>query len=640
MTFAYIGILSVLSMICGHIFKIQRWRLLISLYEIPSFGNLLEALSLGHCLNAILPVRMGDIVSVYVSGRKLKNGCSFSFATILVNMYIDFLSVSFMFLGLSLIGKGGHQLQVITRWYILLLTIVIPLTIICICFRRSIKKMISLAARIFNERIEFRILYITYLTIASVKDIAKKINKKSFLLYTAGMWCCYVSSYIIFAEMIQRMGFGYTTSDVFTLLFSGLGFYHMEADMIPIWAVYILAPFLLCLVWAICTEKKEKNANGRFILPQMSKSDRLAFLRTYYKNDDKSHLQAYLDINEDVAVVEDSSAGSNASTVLVLKDGKMYFRKYAFDEDAKKLTEQIAWIEEHQSDIPLPVITGKRCEDTFSTYDMPSYAGIEGLFKYIHIMPPLEGWKVLKQVLMDIDTGLHVKNRRACEMSAVQNYIDTKVVKNLEIIKEKNKYIRSLEKYDAIYVNGKKLRTLKFYKKMFDVSHLKEIFANDIYADIHGDLTVENIVCLTDASELEAKEFDGKVLPKKYYFIDPNTGNLHDSPFLDYAKLLQSLHGNYEFLMMVTSVSLNKEKVNFMFTKSEAYGVIYRKYQKYLNEHFRQEEVLSIYYHEIIHWLRLIPYKIQKNEKTAVVFYAGLLEVLADVWEMEYGRKK
>ena len=59
-----------------------------------------------------------------------------------------------------------------------------------------------------------------------------------------------------------------------------------------------------------------------------------------------------------------------------------------------------------------------------------------------------------------------------------------------------------------------------------------------MYSDIHGDLTIENLICRRE-SEKE----------KDYYIIDPNTGNVHDSPNLDYSKLLQSLHGGYEFLM-------------------------------------------------------------------------------------------
>ena len=53
-----------------------------------------------------------------------------------------------------------------------------------------------------------------------------------------------------------------------------------------------------------------------------------------------------------------------------------------------------------------------------------------------------------------------------------------------------------------------------------------------MYSDIHGDFTIENIVCLKENTVRE----------KDYYIIDPNTGNIHESPYLDYAKLFQLIH--------------------------------------------------------------------------------------------------
>ena len=337
-------------------------------------------------------------------------------------------------------------------------------------------------------------------------------------------------------------------------------------------------------------------------------------------------------------VIEDNSAGSNASTVLVMKpDGEMYYRKYAFDEDGVKLQEQIDWIESHQADIPLPIITEKRNEHNLVTYDMHSYGSTTGLFRYIHTMPLESSWIVLENALNDIKAGLHIKNVHKADSVTIDNYIKDKVEKNLRIIKDEDRYIRILEQFDTIIVNGQAYHTLGFYSELLSSDHMHGIFNNDDYSDIHGDLTIENIICMSDSKEVADNEYVGKVKPKKYYFIDPNTGNVHDSPFLDYGKLLQSLHGNYEFLMMVTDVKIEKDHVYFLMTKSEAYGSIYRLYREYLKNNYTREQMLSIYYHEIIHWLRLMPYKIRKNEKLAVVFYTGMLAVLKDVWEMEYG---
>lgn len=636
-------IIAIICMVIGHIFKIKRWGLFISVYEEPLEANLLNAMTLGHTINAICPVRIGDLVRIFWTGRKLKNGQSLSLATVVADLYVDLITVGAMFFGLSLIGKGGDRLQEMAVFYRNVFLLVIPLTIICILCRKTIKRIIRIFASIFNEKLELTILYVSYLCIASLKDIVKKINKVKFVFLSIGIWFFYVTSYVVFAEAVQKYGYYYSTSDVFTKLFSGSSLYHIERGLVLFWGAYLLLPLLIC--WCISMAIKSKNKNGRgkegqAVLPQMNHSDRLAFLKTYYEDEKREYIQAYLDINKDVTVVEDNSAGSNASTVLVMKqDGKMFFRKYAFGKDGVKLKEQINWIEMHQKDIPLPIIVSQRSESNYTTYDMHSYANAVGLFRCIHTMPIEYSWGRLEKALDDISEGLHQKNVRSADIETIKAYVKSKVTKNVGIIINEDKYIKGLEQYDSIVVNGRSLKTMRFYESVLSEQHLIEIFKDDMYADIHGDLTIENIICVGDETEIDQTEYDGKVKPHTYYFIDPNTGNMHDSPFLDYAKLLQSLHGCYEFLMMVSKVDIDKNKVSFLMTSSENYKKVYEKYRNYLMGKYTREQVISIYYHEVIHWLRLMPYKIHKNEKMAVVFYTGLLIVLNDTWELENGEK-
>lgn len=636
-------LIAVICMVVGHIFKVKRWGLLISVYEEPSEPNLLNAMTFGHTINAIFPFRIGDIIRFLWAGRKLKNGQSLSLATVIVDLYIDLITVGAMFVGLSIIGKGGAKLQEMAAFYRNVFIVVIPLTVVCFFCRRIIKRIIRGVASIFNEIIELRILYVSYLCIASLKDITKKINKVKFVILTVGIWFFYVASYVIFAESVQRHGYYYSTSDVFTELFSYQSFYHIERGLIPFWGAYLLLPLAVC--WCISMllihSKTNNTIGGRTVLPQMNRSDRLAFLQTYYEDEKREHIQAYLDINRDVTIVEDNSAGSNASTVLAMKpDGEMIYRKYAFDYDGVKLKEQIEWIEMHQEDIPLPVIVSQRIQNNYTTYDMHSYANTVGLFRYIHTMPVEYSWNTLEKALEDISSGIHKKNVRRADLEIIKKYVQSKVCKNIGIIVNEDKYIKALEQYDYIYTNGRKLKTLKCYKYLLSEQHLLEVFKDDMYSDIHGDLTIENIVCVGDEAEIDDAEYAGKVKPHTYYFIDPNTGNVHDSPYLDYAKLLQSLHGCYEFLMMVSKVEIDKNKVSYLMINSENYKKIYEMYRNYLMRKYSRNQVVSIYYHEVIHWLRLMPYKIHKNEKLAVVFYTGLLNVLNDTWELENGKEK
>lgn len=633
-----IFLLSIFFMIMGHIFKIKRWGLLISVYEKPVEYNLLNAMTLGHTLNTVFPIRIGDIVRVMWAGKKLKNSYSFSLATVIADLYIDFITVGAIFFFSIISRKGIYYLEKIPYYYAFIFIFIIPITFLVIMWKKYIKLFVKKVASIFNERIELSLLYITYLCFTSIKDIFQKINKLKFIFLTFGIWVSYIISYSLFAKFMQKKGENYSIFDIFSKLFSGASLYNIEKKILPYWIIYLLLPLGICLLFSLVLYVlvKKENFYYRQTLPQINSRERLAFLKTYFSNENRENMRAYLEINKDVLIIEDISAGSNASTLIIMKkNGTLFFRKYAFNDDGIKLKKQIEWIEKHFDDIPLPIIVEKEEGYNYVTYDMKNLGNSIGMFKYIHTMPLKESWSILKKALEDIQR-LHKRNLRESNEKDIEQYINSKVVDNLKIILTESKYIKNLEKYKSIYVNGVELPTLRNYVKILNIEYLKAIFKNDKYSDIHGDLTIENIIGILDNNieNLVGKKYG------EYYFIDPNTGNIHDSPFLDYAKLLQSLHGNYEFLMNVSEIKIEKNYINFMVTESDAYVQLYRKYYSYLKENFSNRDIISIFYHEIIHWLRLLPYKIKKNDKLAVVFYTKLLKIIADVQEIENELKK
>lgn len=633
-----IFLLSIFFMIMGHIFKIKRWGLLISVYEKPVEYNLLNAMTLGHTLNTVFPIRIGDIIRIIWAGKKLKNSYSFSLATVIADLYIDFITVGAIFFFSIISRKGIYYLEKIPYYYAFIFIFIIPITFLVIMWKKYIKLFVKKVASIFNERIELSLLYITYLCFTSIKDIFQKINKLKFIFLTFGIWSSYIISYSLFAKFMQKKGENYSIFDIFSKLFSGASLYNVEKKILPYWIIYLLLPLGICLLFSLVLYVlvKKENFYYRQTLPQINSRERLAFLKTYFSNENRENMRAYLEINKDVLIIEDISAGSNASTLIVMKkDGTLFFRKYAFNDDGIKLKKQIEWIEKHFDDIPLPIIVEKEEGYNYVTYDMKNLGNSIGMFKYIHTMPLKESWNILKKALEDIQR-LHKRNLRESNEKDIEQYIKSKVIDNLKIILTESKYIKNLEKYKSIFLNGVELPTLRNYVKILNIEYLKAIFKNDKYSDIHGDLTIENIIGILDNNieNLVGKKYD------EYYFIDPNTGNIHDSPFLDYAKLLQSLHGNYEFLMNVSEIKIEKNYINFMVTESDAYVQLYQKYYSYLKEKFSNRDIISIFFHEIIHWLRLLPYKIKKNDKLAVVFYTKLLKIIADVQEIENDLKK
>lgn len=622
-----------IALVClAHFIRTLRWELFVKTYEKPNTKNLLQSLSIGYFINSFIPFKAGDLVRAWISGRKMKNGRGFALATVIVDRYLDILVVGILFAIFSAFNLDSAD----SVWFYMFLAVgVLAVTLLVYILRGYVKKILKNIAGIFNARIEIRLLRFFWSLIWSFKDIFKKISKTQLLLETLGMWILYLTSYYCFATFLSHQGSNMNWLDVFYMLFTknsihvgSLGAITVTQGMLNtqmIWTgIYLFAPIVILFVISLCLKSKndgsvDSEESYLNLIPQLDEDERRNFLETYFSNERREYIESYLKINQNILIIRDYSAGSNATTMLCMNNGKNFFRKYAFGADGDKLYQQIEWLQRFKDIIPLPDIMQYQKQDNFCYYDMPYDSQAVGLFDYAHSMPKENAWKFIKKATECLENSLYKVNQRPADKATIDEYIKSKVNKNLDKIMNA-KYLKRLMEYDEIIINGRSFHNLPYYFPYLSEEHLYDIFKNDTYSEIHGDLTIENIICTRNA--------DGE---DDFYIIDPNTGNVHDSSNLDYGKLLQSIHGGYEFLMATKNVSIEKNHINFVFTKSESYTYLYSMLDEYMREHFTQERVKSIYYHEIIHWLRLMPYKIEKNGKRVLLFYAGMLMVMNDV---------
>lgn len=620
---------AIVLLLAAHLVKIARQSQFIEIYENPQKDILNKALSITYLLNLILPFKLGNIFRIIYPGKHMKNGCSFSLATIVIDIILDFFTIATIYVVLFLLGKNiGNNLQ----FYLIITTLLLIFMTVAIIFNKFIKRMILKIAGIFNQNIELKILKTSWFSITAFKDMLIRINKIKLFLYTALSVFLYMTSYLCLAKFLTSVNIELNFMNIFNMMYGSgniisptllvlykyvgfNGFLHLITYInIPILIIYWVSYFYEVI------PKKESNKKYVELLPHINSRDRLVFLEEYFSAEKREYLKSYLNLNSDVAIIEDYSAGSNATTMLCSKNGETFYRKYSFGKDADKLYAQINWIKEHKDKLTLTNIINESYKNEVCCYDMPYVQGAVTCFNYVHTMPFYQSWDNIKSALDDLDKNLHTINRRKADTETIKKYIDNKVISNLEKIKE-GKYIKPLLKYENIYINGKKYHNLPYFERYLNKDYLCKVFENDYYSDIHGDFTIENIICLKEKHKNQ----------KGYYIIDPNTGNVHDSPYLDYAKLLQSIHGGYEFLMNTKTVSCYDNKIDFLFTKSNIYYQLFEKYTEYLEAKFGKEGLKSIFYHEIIHWLRLMPYKIEKNGERCLLFYAGLIMVASDI---------
>lgn len=616
---------AILAMTLAHLVRTARWKLFIDIYEKPNTRNLIQSTSLGFIISNFVPFKLGDLFRAWFSGRKMKNGQALSFSTVIVDRYLDIVSVGFIFVALYVCGIGGDDIKLSARFYVLLTAGLLVATVLVYVFRNVIKKIVRVIASIFNKRIESFVLFLFWALIWNFSDIFKKISKLKMIVYTVVMWGLYVSSYFAFSEFLLTKTKKGSWTDVFLMFFTSNSITRSTikvGQQTVFMALYIFVPLLLLLAVSLFFKRSQGKASSDEhinLLPQLNKEEKLQFLDSYFSNNNREYVDQYLAINRDISIIRDYSAGSNATTMLCMDDDKTFFRKYAFGKDGDKLFDQIQWIEKYKDILPLPEIIKDEKNDGYCYYDMPYYSSTVGFFEYIHSMPIEKSWDKLERAIQALEKSIYKVDVRDADHETIARYVEGKVDANLRKIKEAA-VIKPLLKYKKIVINGVEYDNLPVLEKFLDTDYLAGIFENDKYSVIHGDMTIENIVCKQDDDD--------------FYIIDPNTGNVHESPNLDYGKLLQSMHGGYEFLMATREVDVRTNRIDFVHINSSVYKQMYKRFHEYMMEKFGQDRVKSIYYHEVIHWLRLLPYKITKDGKRALLFYAGLIVVLNDVVKM------
>lgn len=654
MTAVYFAV-SILLLLAGHLFRLLRWEQFISIYERPSGGYLLNAMAGGYAVNFLLPFHLGDLFRAVFSGRKMRSGTGFGFATVIMDRFLDVWFVTLFFLVFRFAGFTPAE-DGTAAGYLLLSAAVAAALVLVILLRDPLKRLALAVSGIFNESIKLDVLTFLWSLINTFKDL-RRVKLPRLLLNTVLMWAAYLGSYAAIAGCLSCCGEKKHVFDVFRLLFgtggisrttfsvaAGMGEGITRVLLIAWLLVPLAAMFLITLLPRGAKDAMSSvtgvdgAADYENMLPQLDPNDRRVFLSRYFGLKDREFLDKFLEINRNISILQDYSAGSNATTMLCMDGSDTFFRKYAFGGDGKKLAEQLEWIREYADRLPLCRVLRGGTDETSCWYDMEYDPSAVDFFRFLHSAPAGVSSSVLHGILDTLRGKLYTagipaaagKNRGETEgapagegasdenekLARIGEYIDRKVTANLDKLRE-SRTVRELVSCDTLVINGTEYRNLPLLEKLFDRDLMLRVFADDPVSPIHGDLTIENIICRHDGEN-------------SWYLIDPNTGNIHSSPYLDLAKLMQSLHGSYEFMMMTQHCAVNGNHIDFQLTRSAAYDALLEDLRNYITENCGREALKSVLLHEVVHWLRLMPYKLSGDRKRAPVFYAGLVMVAND----------
>jgi hypothetical protein len=341
------------------------------------------------------------------------------------------------------------------------------------------------------------------------------------------------------------------------------------------------------------------------------------------------------DYDRDYEIIKVFQGGSLARTMLIRENGALKIRKeaeahaslYAFE----KLREQAGWIEAHQRFAPrIPRLLGKKSAKDFFSFDLEYYESVQ-FFDYIH-SKPLEKSKAMFAGVIDfcfneLYAGTVKKGGKENRLkldALVKEKLYGKVAEALAA----DARLAAFHKNSEIFVNADEYENLETVaRKITGSKEVTASLASAPLADIHGDITVDNIIC-TDAA---ANAFGAD----SFVLLDPNPKNVFNTPLVDVAKLSQSLNSGYEFLVNSNDCEVFDRQIIFNASTSRDYRLLNDFFQRKIREKLGEEQSENVLFFEALNYARMLPLKQKLNFKTSMVYYAVLVKLLND-----FARKK
>lgn len=245
-----------------------------------------------------------------------------------------------------------------------------------------------------------------------------------------------------------------------------------------------------------------------------------------------------------------------------------------FKGNIKKLKDQFQWLEEHGEFPFIPKVSNPiESLDSFS-YEMPYYEKAKNAHECLDEIND----KTFSQILESIESLK--KEKDEVTVDEINYYLKHKLDKKLRQCFQNQK---SRKITDSNIILGKEYPSIAELTQELN-SH-RNILKYGKNSEIHGDLTLENIL-------IES----GKPL-----FIDPNGENTISTIEVELAKLFQSLNSSYEDL------SIGKIKLEEVLSLNEHH--FFTQLKEYIRSNYGDSGLLRVYFHELIHLARLLPYK-------------------------------
>jgi hypothetical protein len=621
--------LASLLLLLAHVFRAARWALLFPAQEIHRRFDLLLGLAIGYAINSILPWRLGELARIWFVAERASVRLSYVAATVVAERLTDLVVVSAIAAYVMKDIEGNSALLPAG-----LMAVAGGFVLLSFLIQKSIRirRLIWSAASVFNNKIRFG--FIDFFWSYSEMLVKGAVLRPRFLITTLIMWLIYIFSYAAFARASEH-----NLSDViFAMLGSpfspSIDQLKMGGDTVALMLIGFTGfPVLGVLLYGGMKQLPSvlKLLDARRRYGWYAGRGSLNSLRTHYKGETEyEHFLISLFSGENTTAtsfgleaIDDGMVhklfpgGSDAITAMVEVNQNLLIRKFAAGSAGNKLKVQRDWLNNYQSEsFPLVRTVNERENARCYYYDMPLVVPSNDFYDYIHTQP-IEGSRRIFSEVLECITLFHERHTgKMADEALVRKYLLEKAVNNAAVVLN---FAKTIFENDYA-INGKHF-DLRQWDRLLDLDWLSRQVSRRTTTVVHGDLTIENIIV---APQHE----------RGWYIIDPNPDNIFNTRLIDWAKLMQSVHLGYEGLNRNFNCILAKNSIQLALAKSLAYTELHAHLEELTRQQHGSDGLREVYFHELINYLRLTPYKIRHDPKKGVCFFGCTSILLSRYMEM------
>jgi hypothetical protein len=251
-----------------------------------------------------------------------------------------------------------------------------------------------------------------------------------------------------------------------------------------------------------------------------------------------------------------------------------------------------------------PQVLGFGQDDDKAYFDMEFIEGAMTAHEFLMSSPPESEIHSMFNALISAMDRIH-KVKFNSSSSALDLYIHEEMERRIFDCMGNDKFKTLIDK-KLVTINGEEVMGIfhvlnNFQKTMNHAAiELTECFT-------HGNITLENIL------------YDP--IRRRITFIDPYEENIVDNRLAEYSQILQSSNSHYElYNLSEPIISRSIVEANIIIPRSIAY--FNKLFFEYIRSNCTEREITLIKLFEVSQYVRMLPFKMQLDERKMILFYS------------------